>query len=687
MLGVRESVQLQRAHAYDYRMSDRESPEVRVISDDVSYSDSAEGELLDILGSAHDRSTQSDELASHIHDWPTRYHLSPLRANLLTPLTVNAGDRVLEVGCGTGVNVRAMAERGAKVVGIEGTRARAAVAIARNAEFDSVEIFAGDIAEYLAEDLFDVVLVVGVLEYVSSGIGGLTEPVEFLKKCVSFLKPDGLLILAIENQLGLKYLLSYPEDHLGIPWVGLEGYRRGQPRTWSRAALRDMLNRAGLSHQEFFSPFPDYKLPTAVIRDRLFSSEAGRELVKNFIRRPVVDHSGSPQYVCDAQLAYSQFVDAEIGPEVSNSFLVFASANAAVLSNRVDGAEMWLASAQRRRKFRNFRRVLAESNSFHIVGSRPGEVKSGDRRSEWLLNRGQLDGPVYRGTPLEDQIFRAVLNSNWNEVTKGVVAYREFLLARSAVAGLATEVTKNPFSVVGDELSISGTFIDCVPQNLLVSPEGQLILVDHEWEADGLCSLNLIFLRGLLILATRILEGGLSTKFRRTAPLSIMDVALELAASAGFDVDEIEIERLLKAEFAFQELVLLPQPKDFNGFRDSMLDRGKVSARSTPVLRLIEVASEHERALKQNAELHSEWLLIDADRGRILAARDRDRADLDELKKQVQSLSLAKDEPSLSEMHLRREIKALRTSSAYRVGRAITSPVRLTRLGLRRFLR
>ena len=105
------------------------------------------------------------------------------------------------------------------------------------------------------------------------------------------------------------------------------------------------------------------------------------------------------------------------------------------------------------------------------------------------------------------------------------------------------------------------------------------------------------------------------------------------------------------------------------------------------MLRLIEVESEHERALKQIAILHSEWLLIDADRGRILAARDRDRADLDELKKQVQSLSLAKDEHSLSEMHLRREIEALRTSSAYRVGRAITSPVRLTRLGLRRFLR
>lgn len=668
-------------------MTDRESTEFRVISDDVSYSDSAEGELLDILGAAHDRSTQSDELASHIHDWPTRYHLSPLRANLLAPLTVNAGDRVLEVGCGTGVNVRAMAERGAKVVGIEGTRARAAVAMARNADFDSVEIFAGDIAEYLAEDLFDIVLVVGVLEYVSSGIGGLTEPVDFLKKCASFLKPDGLLILAIENQLGLKYLLSYPEDHLGMPWVGLEGYRRGQPRTWSRAVLRDMLNRAGLSHQELFCPFPDYKLPTAVIRDRLFSSEAGRELVKNFIRRPVIDYSGSPQYVCDSQLAYSQFVDAELGPEVSNSFLVFASTNATVLSHRVDGAEMWLASAQRRRKFRNFRRVLAESNSFHIVGSRTDEVKLGDRRSEWLLNRGQLDSPVYRGIPLEDQIFRAAFNSKWDQVTEGVVAYREFLLTRSAVAGLATEVAKHPFSAVGDELSISGTFIDCVPQNLLVSPEGQLILVDHEWEADGLCSLNLVFLRGLMIFATRLVEGGITANFPTTGPLSIMDIASELAISAGYDVEESEIDRLLTAEFAFQELVSLPQPKDFNVFRESMLKQDGHSASNPPVLRFIEVASEYERALKQIAELHSEWLLIDADRGRILAARDRVQADLDELKKQVELLSLEKDEHSLSEMHLRREINALRNSMAYRAGRAITSPVRLTRLGLRRLLR
>ena len=39
---------------------------------------------------------------------------------------------------------------------------------------------------------------------------------------------EGVLILAIENQVGLKYLLSHPEDHLGLPWVGLEGYEEGR---------------------------------------------------------------------------------------------------------------------------------------------------------------------------------------------------------------------------------------------------------------------------------------------------------------------------------------------------------------------------------------------------------------------------------------------------------------------------
>ena len=36
-----------------------------------------------------------------------------------------------------------------------------------------------------------------------------------LQRVRSLLKPEGKLIVAIENQLGLKYFAGAPEDHLG----------------------------------------------------------------------------------------------------------------------------------------------------------------------------------------------------------------------------------------------------------------------------------------------------------------------------------------------------------------------------------------------------------------------------------------------------------------------------------------
>lgn len=668
-------------------MDNREHLRVPVISDDVTYADSAEGELLEILTAVRDRSSHSDELASHIHDWQTRYHLSPLRAHLLSPLNVKAGDRVLEVGCGTGVNVRVMAERGASVVGIEGTRARARIAKARNAEFDSVNIFAGDVAEFTTEERFDFVLIVGVLEYVPSGIGGFDEPVDFLERCVSFLKEDGVLVLAIENQFGLKYLLSYPEDHLGVPWIGLEGYRRGNPQTWSRAVLRNMLSRVALTHQEFLNPFPDYKLPTVILRERVYSSDAGRELVKNFVRRPVVDFSGSPQYVCDPGMAFGQFVDAELGPDVSNSFLICASRDDSSLSKRIDDADLWLASAQRRSKFRNFRRVVGEGSTYRLVESSLGSTEAGERRSGWLVNRGQQPGPIHRGTPLEDQIFDAFINSEWSEVADRVLAYKNFLGVQSAPTGSARQDVRHSFTADIHEPSVPGSLIDCVPQNLIVSPSGQLILVDNEWEADGLCSLNLVFLRGLMMTATRLKEARVTSHLQQKETPSIIDMTLHLAGLAGFEIETAMVDRLLRAEFEFQEKVLLPQPKDFKKFQDSMLERGGNPPGSAPITRLIEAAADRERVLHQINKLHSEWSLVDADRNRILAARESDQVEIGELKDQLKKLSFEKEQKVLADEHLRREVHALRTSSSYRVGRAVTGPVRFARLCARRLLR
>ncbi|NIP87889.1 MAG: class I SAM-dependent methyltransferase, partial [Gammaproteobacteria bacterium] len=78
--------------------------EGEVASEDFRYSDGerAETYLEEVISAASDRSTFSPELERAIIDWPSEYHLSSKRSNLLRILDLGSAQRVLELGCGCG---------------------------------------------------------------------------------------------------------------------------------------------------------------------------------------------------------------------------------------------------------------------------------------------------------------------------------------------------------------------------------------------------------------------------------------------------------------------------------------------------------------------------------------------------------------------------------------------------------
>ena len=71
----------------------------------INYNDGDEVEerISKIIKNAEDISVLSSELRSHCTDWPSLYHLSSLRSNLMRPFIdcLNSAD-VLEIGAGCG---------------------------------------------------------------------------------------------------------------------------------------------------------------------------------------------------------------------------------------------------------------------------------------------------------------------------------------------------------------------------------------------------------------------------------------------------------------------------------------------------------------------------------------------------------------------------------------------------------
>ncbi len=89
---------------------------VHPAGDLTEYRDGGEDYVLGVLKGAADRSSGSRELLGRIKDWPSRYHLSYLRANLLEGISelLARDSKVLEVGArrkshGLRVHVRAQA--------------------------------------------------------------------------------------------------------------------------------------------------------------------------------------------------------------------------------------------------------------------------------------------------------------------------------------------------------------------------------------------------------------------------------------------------------------------------------------------------------------------------------------------------------------------------------------------------
>lgn len=289
------------------------------------YSDGrwVERYLEQVFRKVDDLSSSSEELEHYIKDWNTEYHLTRKRKDLLAGLEHPRDAKVLEIGCGCGAITRILGERYSKVVAAEGSYDRARLARLRTRDLDHVDVVCSPYQALELQGQFDIVFCIGVLEYAPTYVDATDPFATALNSMKEMLRPEGTLVLAIENKLGLKYFANSTEDHAGTFFEGIEGYPRmsNKFKTFGRIELEDLL-REHYEMISFYYPFPDYKIPSALLSEEAMQSLAVGELLGSMVER---DYTGRGHAYFDNRLAWPEVVANGLGRDLANSFLVVAS--------------------------------------------------------------------------------------------------------------------------------------------------------------------------------------------------------------------------------------------------------------------------------------------------------------------------------------------------------------------------
>lgn len=200
------------------------------------------------------------------YNWSIYYHLTNTRKNIINWYPFNKEASVLEIGCGMGAITSMLCDNCKEVTAVELSKKRATATLLRCREKSNLEIIVGNLNDIEFDKKFDYITLIGVLEYQGSYTETDNPYLDFLKNIKKLLKPNGKLLIAIENQYGLKYWCGAKEDHTGIPFAGINQYKISERkvRTFSKNGLEELIKKSGFKQTYFYYPMPDYKLPTVI---------------------------------------------------------------------------------------------------------------------------------------------------------------------------------------------------------------------------------------------------------------------------------------------------------------------------------------------------------------------------------------------------------------------------------------
>ena len=450
------------------------------------YSDgeAAERDLLAAMKSADDVTLESEELQGKVKDIASYYHLGIGRSAVLRCLDLPVESRVLELGAGCGAITRYLGETFSSVHAIEPSPIRAEIARERCRDLENVSISCSDARNERFDSDYDVVVIIGVLEYAPVFIYPEEAPrdacLRFLKLARNALNDDGNLVLAIENRIGLDYWAGAPENHTGRPYDGVHDYPdAGSPVTFTRTELQELLSDAGFAHTAFYHCFPDYHYSKTILSS---TGEARDYFLHNWIDFPNETPANRGKTTFNRSLAARALSGSGMLREFSNGFLVVGGCREVA---RPD----WVAkrySMRRKQTFRIVTTLVAHpeprviKTALHPIH----EDSSGTQSNRVRLRTGDADWKP--GDLLTFEIERAALGRGFSEYLAALFSRYDAELKKRYGTG---ERDAEGYPMLGSDS------LDAVFANIIQDEAGDWHFIDEEWQTESNLPVDFVLYR------------------------------------------------------------------------------------------------------------------------------------------------------------------------------------------------
>lgn len=423
--------------------------------------------------------------------WPVLYHLSKVRHNLLDWMDFGEHAHVLEIGSGCGAMTGVLCEKAEFVQCVELSKKRSLINANRNRKYENFEIMVGNFEDVVLPEKYDVITLIGVLEYSPCYIKSEQPFDAMLAKIKEMLKPGGILIIAIENRFGLKYFAGAMEDHTGGFYDGISGYKNVDfVQTFTKPELARLLTRNGYGNQAFYYPMPDYKLPSVIYSDAYLPK-------KGDIRSISAAYDRKRYKMFDEEAVYDQLCEDGMIPYMANSFLVVAGGDEA------DVIQKNIYAKYNRGRNLNFQIATMVANQpEHNVYKKAIEKTAIPHVQAMKENKEQLDTlflhttcvagtwaeesvsfDYVQGTNLKEQLLCSMKNMTQEAFMQEVRNTLDDVFASSCepkefAATSEFEKVFGQTTLTGAAFEISN--IDMIFDNLIKVDEGY-VCIDYEW--------------------------------------------------------------------------------------------------------------------------------------------------------------------------------------------------------------